>query len=166
MTDRRRILWACGVLLLCVIAAVAQDEEELARTLVEAPFNTIAVMTWLMYGTSYLIVYAAVLCITLSFCQLFPGFEGSTYIWILLLWVGGMVIATFSHIYIHNQPLAIIAAVPAIFVLSTILGRFNDLTWRDAARISLVTALLLAPYLTPPWLQSVRDMLPGLPSPM
>lgn len=161
---RHLLLLLIGLFLLCTGIVQAQGEDELIGTMIRAPFDAMTAMSWAMYSASYLIGYGAVLCIGLSCFSLFPGFDISTYFWIFLLWLGGMVIATLSHVYLHNTLLAVLISLPALFLFSTVLARFHDLLWQDGAKFSLVVALLLGAYFTPPWTFHVKELLQKTPA--
>jgi len=105
------------------------------------------------YFVGYLIVYSLALPITLSFLQLFRGFETELVYWVLLLWGGTM----FTHYLVYKITsihfLASLIALPLIFGWTVLICTrpFADLLLENAIRVGIVLALIGAPWLGPTW---------------
>lgn len=108
-------------------------------------------MHTIVLSAAYLLIFAGVLVVTLSYLHLFTGFDESVLLWIALLWLGGLAINVLAfHITPSRLP-AILIAAPLTFGWSLLLGTrsFADLLTRDALRVSLIVALICAPYFGP-----------------
>jgi len=157
MTTRNllRALLLVGLLVLCVSLVFAQGEDamDLAREYKNTPLSGVSVLMTIVWSGAYLLIYAAVLGGTLAYLQLFPGFDAAMILWMLILWLGGMVANFIGYAISDNHFLASLIALPLIFGWSMLVGTrsFADMLPRDALRISIIIAVLCTPYFGPTW---------------
>jgi hypothetical protein len=145
----RYLLPLAFLLLLATTWAFAQEEE--VNQYVGAFQIGRYIIGTLIWSAIYLVAYTVVLVLTLSYFRLFSEFDTDMLIWIGVLWIGGLVINGVAYHLGHSQFVSSLIALPLIFGWSTLIATrpFADLTWSDAAKISLVIALVCAPYFGP-----------------
>ena len=149
--------FCCCLLLvmLCLSLAYAQDDAlELGKQYQNSYQFGADLLNTLIWSGAYLLIYAGALVVTLSIMQLFLGFDTSVYIWILLLWLGGMMANYIGYSLVpQSNVVAALIALPLIFGWSLLIGTrsFADLTLRNALTVSLWVALVCAPYFGPTW---------------
>ena len=149
---RLLLLLLCAVL--CVTLVYAQDD--VSQTIHDYQ-NSYSfgsnLLNTLLWSCAYLLIYACALVVTLSVLQVFLGFDTGMYLWIVLLWLGGLAANFIGYSLSHNHFLAALLAMPLIFAWSYLLGTrsFTDLSPRHALIVSLVVALLCAPYFGATW---------------
>ena len=140
------------VLALCLLGATAcaQDVGDSTQQAFTEGARDFVIFMWF---ACYLAAYSLVLPITLSFLQLFRGFETELAYWVLSLWAGGMgidylVARICNH---HHQFFAALLALPLLFGWTVLVStrRFADLTLDNAIRVGVVLALVCAPWKGP-----------------
>lgn len=162
MSARYRYLvplaWA---LLLLAAVAWGQDEEWKEYSSGFSLFS--GLIPTIIWSSAYLLIYTAALVITLSYLQRFGGFDGDLFLWIGLLWFGGMVINAYAYRVAHVNWLAAILALPCLFGWSLLVSTraFAELTVREAIKVSLVLALVCAPYFGTTWHMG-KTIMPGI----
>ncbi len=142
-------------LLLCLTLAHAQDDVWQTSKDYQNSYKFGAdLLNTLIWSCAYLLIYAFALILTLSYQQLFLGFDASTFLWIGLLWLGGMIANYIAYALVPQiHFVAALIALPLIYGWSVLVGTraFTELTPRQALRVSLVVALVCAPYFGPTW---------------
>lgn len=158
----RESRYLCCILLLtmlgmalCLAVAYAQDDIwQLGKEYQNSYTFGADLLNTLIWSMAYLLIYACALVLTLSYMQLFLGFDAGMYAWIIILWLGGL---TANYIGYSLVPqwhfVAALIALPLIFGWSMLVGTraFADLAPRHALTVSLVVALVCAPYFGPTW---------------
>jgi hypothetical protein len=143
------------ILTLCflsVTAALAQDDAGYVTGM--TTFSML--VSTLMYFLAYLVAYSIALPLTLSFIDLFRGFEVELIYWVLLLWGGGMGIDYLvcnKFLHFSHPLLAALLAIPLLFCWIVFISTrsFADLTWPNAVRVGVVLALVCAPWFGATW---------------
>ena len=159
------LVWLC-----CLSLLYAQGEDSLsvAKAYPNGYLTINALLQTMIWSGAYLLIYAGALVVTLSCLQLFTGFDGSTILRIVALWLGGMVVNYFAFMMAHNhRVLAVLIALPLIFGWGVLINTrsFADLITRDAVRVSIVVALICTPYFGPTWhFTPIKPLDPNLPS--
>jgi len=148
-------------MLLCsAVVVIAQDAPddtvEMTRTMLQAPGDVGTIISGIMFGSVYLIIYATALIVALHVFRLFPGFDGGMYQWVGLLWIGGMAVATGTHVYCGSPASAVFASMPLVFLWSVIMMRMRDYLWDDSAKVSAIVMIACAAYVTPPWVNMLK----------
>ncbi|MHB9131870.1 MAG: hypothetical protein ACYDBB_12395 [Armatimonadota bacterium] len=143
------LVWVLAGVLACVTAAFAQEDS------IPNPYSTFAtILTTIVLFSVYLVLYAAGLMITLGYLNRFQGVDVMLLLWIAVLWLGGMGINFLADKISPQHPfLAALITMPLIFGWSMLINTrsWADLTVEDAWKVSLVLALICAPYFGPTW---------------
>lgn len=143
----------CGLLLIA-IAAFGQDEldEDVAMYTGTWPLFKMIIQT-IMWSVIYLPAYGIALVAPIQIMGRFQGYDQDALIGIAATWLGGLAINVLAYAITPKHWLAALIALPIIFGWTMLITTrpWFDLLPADALKVSLVVALVCAPYFGPTW---------------